>query len=107
MCNSVLNELEELVLKYIHHKIKFYDFKGFVIGKSNALNDYINFKYDLVMIIENWFEYLEFCYLEQNWKEYPLELGFFLIKGIKSYPEEVSLPSESIIVKEQFSRYLS
>jgi hypothetical protein len=45
--------------------------------------------------------------LEQNWKEYFLELGFFLIKGIKSYPEEVSLPSESIIVKEQFSRYLS
>ncbi|MBO3639976.1 hypothetical protein J5N14_08275 [Acinetobacter soli] len=58
------------------------------------------------MVIENWFEYVEFCYFEKNWKEYSLELEFFLIKGIKSYPEEVFLPSDSIIVKEQFSRYL-
>ncbi|ENU48146.1 hypothetical protein F984_00429 [Acinetobacter nosocomialis NIPH 2119] len=28
MCNSILNELEELVSKYIHDEIKFYDFKG-------------------------------------------------------------------------------
>lgn len=38
MCNSVLNELEELVSKYIHEEINFYDFKGFIIGKSNTLN---------------------------------------------------------------------
>lgn len=106
MRNSILKELEELVSNYIHDKINFYDFKGLIISKSNTLNDYINFKYDLVMVIENWFEYVEFCYFEKNCKEYSLELGFFLIKGIKSYPEEVFLPSDSIIVKEQFSRYL-
>ncbi|EOI7995235.1 hypothetical protein ACMWV9_003392, partial [Acinetobacter baumannii] len=82
-------------------------FKGFITDKSNALNDFINFRHDLVMVIENWFEYVEFCYLEENWKKYALELGFFLIDGIKNYPNEVHLPLESIIVKEQFSRYLS
>lgn len=107
MCNSILNELEELVSKYIHDEIKFYYFKGFITNKSNTLNDFINFRHDLVMIIENWFEYVEFCYLEESWKKYALELGFFLIDGIRNYPNEVHLPLESIIVKEQFSRYLS
>ncbi|MCR6569988.1 hypothetical protein [Acinetobacter baumannii] len=104
---NVLNELEEVVSKYVNDEADFYYFKGFITNKSNALNDFINFKHDLVMIIENWFEYVEFCYLGENWKKYALELGLFLIDGIKNYPNEVHLPLESIIVKEQFSRYLS
>jgi len=77
MYNSILSELEELVSKYIHDEIKFCYFKGFITNKSNTLNDFINFRHDLVMVIENWFEYVEFCYLEENWKKYALELGFF------------------------------
>ncbi|MDC4495399.1 hypothetical protein ACOUV0_09050 [Acinetobacter baumannii] len=107
MFSNVLNELEEVVSKYVNDETEFCYFKGFITDKSNALNDFINFRHDLVMVIENWFEYVEFCYLEENWKKYALELGFFLIDGIKNYPNEVHLPLESIIVKEQFSRYLS
>ncbi|ENY3707099.1 hypothetical protein N4T36_13490 [Acinetobacter baumannii] len=107
MSSKVLNELEEVVFKYINDETEFCYFKGFITDKSNALNDFINFRHDLVMVIENWFEYVEFCYLEENWKKYALELGFFLIDGIKNYPNEVHLPLESIIEKEQFSRYLS
>lgn len=107
MFDNILNELEELVLKYIDDKVDFYYYRSLLIGKSNTLNDYINFQYNLVMIIENWFEYVEFCYLQENWKEYSLDLGFFLINGVKSYPQAVYLPTESIVVKEQFSRYLS
>ncbi|WP_410567283.1 hypothetical protein [Acinetobacter sp. H1(2024)] len=107
MFSNVLNELEEVVSKYVNDEADFYYFKGFITEKSNALNDFINFRHDLVMIIENWFEYVEFCYLGENWKKYALELGLFLIDGIKNYPNEVHLPLESIIVKEQFSRYLS
>ncbi|MEI1722113.1 hypothetical protein V8Q13_00845 [Acinetobacter baumannii] len=107
MFSNVLNELEEVVSKYVNDEADFYCFKGFITDKSNALNDFINFRHDLVMIIENWFEYVEFFYLEENWKKYALELGFFLIDGIRNYPNEIHLPLESIIVKEQFSCYLS
>ncbi|HFG6904891.1 hypothetical protein [Acinetobacter baumannii] len=107
MSSKVLNELEEVVFKYINDETEFCYFKGFITDKSNALNDFINFRHDLVMIIENWFEYVEFFYLEENWKKYALELGFFLIDGIRNYPNEIHLPLESIIVKEQFSCYLS
>ncbi|HHP0279605.1 hypothetical protein [Acinetobacter baumannii] len=107
MFSNVLNELEEVVFKYINDETEFCYFKGFITDKSNALNDFINFRHDLVMIIENWFEYVEFFYLEENWKKYALELGFFLIDGIRNYPNEIHLPLESIIVKEQFSCYLS
>ncbi|MDC4542552.1 hypothetical protein OHV61_02465 [Acinetobacter baumannii] len=107
MSSKVLNELEEIVFKYINDETEFCYFKGFITDKSNALNDFINFRHDLVMIIENWFEYVEFFYLEENWKKYALELGFFLIDGIRNYPNEIHLPLESIIVKEQFSCYLS
>ncbi|MFL9530661.1 hypothetical protein ACKEPO_02980 [Acinetobacter baumannii] len=107
MSSKVLNELEEVVFKYINDETEFCYFKGFITDKSNALNDFINFRHDLVIIIENWFEYVEFFYLEENWKKYALELGFFLIDGIRNYPNEIHLPLESIIVKEQFSCYLS
>ncbi|MEN5171148.1 hypothetical protein ABE427_00210 [Acinetobacter higginsii] len=104
---SILNDLEKVVSDYDEGRIDFYQYKSELVGRSNALNDFINFKYDLVMIIENWFEYVEFCYLEENWKMYSIELGHFLIDGIKCYPKEIQLPLNSDVVKEQFSRYLS
>lgn len=104
---NILNNLEKIVSDYDDGRIDFYRFKSELVNKSNTLNDYINFKYDLVMIIENWFEYIEFCYLKENWKRYSIELGLFLIEGIKFYPNEINLPSSSDIVREQFSRYLS
>ncbi|OIH23055.1 hypothetical protein A7M96_20315, partial [Acinetobacter baumannii] len=70
MSSKILNELEEVVFKYINDETEFCYFKGFITDKSNALNDFINFRHDLVMVIENWFEYVEFCYLEENWKKY-------------------------------------
>jgi hypothetical protein len=103
---KILDDLERLVIDFNAGKIDFYQYKSSMIEKSTTLNTFINFKYDLFMLIENWFEYVEFCYLQENWKNYSLELGFFLINGIKSYPDMVNLPSESIVVKEQFSRYL-
>lgn len=104
---KILDDLERLVIDFNVGNIDFYQYKSSMVEKSNTLNDFINFKYDLFMLIENWFEYVEFCYLEKNWKDYSLELGYFLINGIKIYPDMVYLPQECIVVKEQFSRYLS
>lgn len=46
MSSKVLNELEEVVFKYINDETEFCYFKGFITDKSNALNDFINFRHD-------------------------------------------------------------
>lgn len=106
MIKNVLNEIIKIVDNFESGKMNFSEYKGWLNGKSNLLNDYINFKYDLVIIIDNWLEYIEYCYLEADWYSYGLEVGEFLINSIKVYPEEVELPTDSRVVLEQFKRYL-
>lgn len=67
---NILHNLEKIFSDYDNGRVDFYRYKRELVDKINTLNDYINFKYDLVRIIENWFGYVEFCYLEENWKRY-------------------------------------
>lgn len=103
---DVLSQIIEIIDDFKSGKINFIEYKGWLNGKSSLLNDYINFKYDLVDIVDNWLEYIEYCYLEFDWFDYGLEVGEFLINSIKVYPEEVELPTDSRVVLEQFKRYL-
>lgn len=103
---DVLNQIIKIVDDFKNRKINFSEYKGWLNGKSSLLSEYINFKYDLVDIVDNWLEYIEYCYLEVDWFSYGLEVGEFLINSIKVYPEEVELPKDSRVVLEQFKRYL-
>lgn len=94
------------ITRFQNNEIDFYDFKKIMIGSLYKLPEMINFQYDVYNVIDNWFEYIEFCYLEEDWHQLSMELGKFILNGIENYPQQVSLPENSRLVKEQFSTYL-
>lgn len=95
------------IISFQNKEIEFDEFKRTIIGSLYKLPEIINFQYDIYNIIDNWLEYIEFCYLEEDWYQLSMELGFFILNGIENYPQNVSLPKNSRLVKEQFAKYLA
>lgn len=106
MCQMLFNEIVNILENFKKEFIDFHVYKEWLRGKSESLKQCINLKWDLIMIIDNWFEYIEFCYLEEDWKKYGLEVGEFIIESMQVFPKQAELPENSDIVRDQFYRYL-
>ena len=87
---------------YRNDEIGFHEFRGWVVPYASSLQEELGYeKGDFQNNLDNWFEYVEFCYLESDRKELTLSIASFLEAVIKNEPRPISLPKEDRVVSEQ------
>lgn len=90
------------VSRYRKYEIDFHEFRGWVIPYACSLQDDLGYeRKDFYNNLDNWFEYIEFCYLEVDRRNLTLSIANFLELLIEQEPRPIVLPKGDRVVKEQ------
>lgn len=91
-----------VITKFRQEEIAFKDIKRSLV--SSGIYDIgrkLGYEKNLYKVLDAWFEYIEFCYLEKDWRELALSVCDFIEHAIIDEPNPLKLPKNDRVVKEQ------
>lgn len=97
---NIIQDLQDLNQKLSMSLIDFGIYRSSISGLSMVAKVHTNYRKDLYGIIDSWFEIIEYCYKNESWNKYALEVGDFLISSIEIFPKESYLPHDSDVIRE-------
>lgn len=97
---NIIQDLQDLNQKLSMSLIDFGTYRSSISGLSMVAKAHTNYCKDLYGIIDSWFEIIEYCYKDENWNKYAIEIGDFLINSIEIFPDEAYLPYDSDVIRE-------
>lgn len=96
------NRLLVVISNFRERKIGFLEVKPWLIGCGIGYE--LDYSGDWSNDLDNWLEYIEFCYAEEDWYELGLSLANFIEDAIVNKPKPLKLPQNDRVVMEQFQR---
>ena len=95
-------KVQRAINRYRNGEINFHEFRGWVVPYASPMQEELGYeKRDFQNNLDNWFEYIEFCYLESDRLALTLSIASFLETVIKNEPKPITLPKEDRVVKDQ------
>lgn len=88
--------------QFRNEEMDFREFRGWVVPYASSMQEELGFEgRDFDNTLDNWFEYIEYCYWESDRQELTLSIASFLEAIIKNEPRPICLPKEDRVVKDQ------
>ena len=95
-----MDRILKAIEQYKSNHIDFEEIRGWIIPCANALESELGYtRNNFMKDIENWFEYIEFCYKSKDKRELTLSLCSFIESLITKRISPIVLPSQDIVVK--------
>ena len=96
---SIIDTIIDLNKGLEKNTISFHQYRSAVSGIALNIQQLINYDGDIYHLVDSWFEIIEYCYFEEDWNKYALELGNFLIQGLNDFPNQIFLPQTSEFIR--------
>ena len=82
-------------------RMDFHEFAAWMRG-SAGVGYYLDYDGDWANHLDNWLEYIEYCYLEEDWYDLGCSPGAFLEDAILNEPRPLKLPENDRVIQDQF-----
>ena len=88
--------------KYRVKELSFYEIRSALSGsRTYDLGQELQYEKDLYKKIDAWFEFIEFCYLEDDWRDLTLSICNFIENAIQNEPRPLELPKSDRVIRDQ------
>jgi len=100
---SGYERLLSAMTRFRNHEIDFDEFSQWVRGYASSIGENLCYKTkgDFYFTIDNWLEYIEYCYPESDRYELACSLALFLEKAILEETKPLQLPLTDRVVRER------
>lgn len=95
--SRLLNAIDD----FRKRRIGFSEYKAWIRGSAGSLGYDLDYQGDWYNDLENWLEYIEFCYAQDDWHELGCSLGNFIELSIRNETKPLRLPIEDRVVRER------
>ncbi|MBJ7537301.1 hypothetical protein [Marinomonas transparens] len=88
--------------RYRNNETSFHEIRSVLVGSSaHTLGKELGYNKDLYTKLDAWFEFIEFCYLEEDWRGLVLSICDFIEDAILNEPRPLTLPKTDRVLKDQ------
>lgn len=84
----------------------FRDFSSVLRGNLDVLGSDLSYKGDFFNHVDAWLEYIEYCYLEEDWYELGTSVAGYIEQSIQNFPSVTPYPSEDRVLRDQLPQLL-
>lgn len=98
------DRLLSAIQKFQSKEMNFREFSGWLKTTAFGLGYELGYQKDWTNHLDAWLEFIEYCYLEEDWYDLGCSLGAFLEDAILNEPRPLKLPESDRVVREQFMK---
>ncbi len=90
-----------IMKKFRNKEISFQEFSARVRSSGSLIGNQLDYPGDFENHLDAWMEYIEFCYLEEDWHSLGCSVCDFLEDAIMKEPKPLFLPKNDRVIKDQ------